>query len=73
LATKETSFSRHYLREWREFRGLTQEELAELILRTTMTVWRIENRKSGLTQVVLDSLAKVLNTTRGAILDHPPD
>jgi transcriptional regulator with XRE-family HTH domain len=66
-------YSRHHLRDWRKFRGLTQEELGNRIDRTTATIWRFENRKSGLTQAVLDRLAKVLNTSRGAILDHPPD
>ena len=66
-------FSRHHLRDWRKFRGLTQCELAELIEKTTSTVWRLENRESGLTQPVLDTLAKVLRCSRGDILDQAPD
>ena len=65
--------SRHYLREWRKHRGLTQEQLAELIEKTASTVWRIENRQAGLSQHILDRLAKALGCSRGAILDTPPD
>ena len=66
------AFSRHYLRDWRKFRGMTQLELAELIDKTASTIWRLENRVSGLTQPMLDALAKALGTSRGAILDQPP-
>jgi transcriptional regulator with XRE-family HTH domain len=65
------AYSRHYLRDWRKFRGMTQFELADLIQKTASTIWRLENRESGLTQQMLDALAKALGTSR-AILDQPP-
>lgn len=70
--TKKTKYSRHFLKEWRKKRGLTQVQLAERIDRTHPSIQRMENRTQALTQPVLDDLAIALKTTRGAILDRPP-
>lgn len=67
-----TPLSRHFIREWREYRGLTLEQVAELIDRTHASVQRIETRKQAVTQPVLDALARVLGATRGDLLDRPP-
>lgn len=69
---KPPKFSHHFLKEWREKRGFTQERLGERIDRSHATVQRIESRQVALTQPVLDQLARVLKTTRGKILDEPP-
>ena len=65
-------YSRHHLRSWRRHRGLTQEMLAEQIGKVGQTIWRYENYKCALRQDTLDALAKVLETSRSAILDTPP-
>lgn len=65
-------YSRHFLKEWRKKRGLTQERLAELINMTHASVQRYETRQQPLSQEVLDQLALALRTSRGAILDDPP-
>lgn len=69
---KKPRFSRHFLKEWRLKKGLTQEELGALIGRSHATVQRIETRQTALTQPVLDELALALKTSRGKILDEPP-
>jgi transcriptional regulator with XRE-family HTH domain len=65
-------FSKTNLRLWREYRGHSQEFLSDLVGRTKGTVWRWENRLSGLSQEMLDKLAEVLNTSRSNILDGLP-
>jgi len=65
-------YSRHYLKEWRKKRHMTQEELAERIGMTHPSIQRMEARTQPLSQEVLDGLALALNTSRGAILDQPP-
>jgi transcriptional regulator with XRE-family HTH domain len=62
----------HHLRAYRKRAGFSQEGLADRIERCTTTIWRYENGVSGMPQGVLERIAKVLNTTPGAILDHLP-
>jgi transcriptional regulator with XRE-family HTH domain len=65
-------YSKHHLRAWRRHRGYTQEFLASMIEKTTITVWRLENQFSGYTQQTLEALAEAPATTPGALLDGPP-
>jgi DNA-binding Xre family transcriptional regulator len=64
--------SRTYLREWREHREMTQTKLADASEITKCHFWRIENRHVALTQRILDTFARVLQTTPGDILSYPP-
>jgi transcriptional regulator with XRE-family HTH domain len=66
------NYSKTYLRAWRRHRGYSQELLATMIEKTTITIWRLENQFSGYTQRTLEALAKALATTPGALLDGPP-
>jgi transcriptional regulator with XRE-family HTH domain len=63
---------RHFIREWREFRGLSQEKLAELIGTTKASISRIENLKQGYTQEILEAMADELGTHPGVLLMRPP-
>lgn len=72
IQPKRPKFSRHFLKEWRDKRGLTQERLGELVDRSHASIQRMEARQQAITQPVLDDLAVALKTTRGAILDRPP-
>jgi len=65
-------FNRHFLKEWRERKGFTQESLADRIDRSHATIQRIENMQQALGQPVLDRLAAALGVTRGQILDEKP-
>lgn len=44
---------RHYVREWREFRGLSQERLADRIDKSRGLIAQIE---SGITELTLDNM-----------------
>ncbi|MGH6875936.1 MAG: helix-turn-helix domain-containing protein [Rhizomicrobium sp.] len=63
---------RHFIREWRVFRGLTQEYLAEQIGATKASISRIENFKQSYTQEILEACAEVLGTHPGVLLMRPP-
>ena len=64
---------RNYLRHWREFREMTQEELADKIGTTKAVISLLENEKRPLSSKWLRKLADVLDTQPGHILDHDPN
>lgn len=61
-----------FLREWRDFRGLTQEVLAELAGTTHATVSRIESGKIKPSMRMLNQLASALGTEVALLLLRPP-
>jgi transcriptional regulator with XRE-family HTH domain len=63
---------KNFIREWREFRGLTQEQLAERIARTKATVSRIETGDIAYTREFLEVAADVLGTHPGILLIRAP-
>lgn len=63
---------RTFITEWREFRGLSQERLAELLDTTKGTISRIENMKIGYTQDFLEGCADMLGTHPAILLSRPP-
>lgn len=63
---------RHFIQEWREFRELTQEELAERLDMTKASISRIENLKQGYTQNFLEACADALGTHPGTLLMRGP-
>ena len=63
----------HFLAEWREFRQLTQEQLAEGVGTDKSVISLLEDRKRGLSNKWLHKLARALKTTPGAILDYDPN
>jgi transcriptional regulator with XRE-family HTH domain len=64
--------SRHFVREWRKFRGLTQEKLAERLETTKANISRIENLHQGYTQDFLEACADVLKTEPAMLLTRNP-
>lgn len=60
------------LRAWREFRSLTQQQLAEKIGTTAAVISLLENGQRGLTATWLNRLAPQLQVTPGFLLDHDP-
>lgn len=60
------------LRAWREFRSLTQQQLAEKIGTTAAVISLLENGQRGLTAAWLNRLAPQLQVTPGFLLDHDP-
>lgn len=61
------------LRLWREYRKLTQEQLAEKIGTTAAVISLLESGKRRLSLKWLLKIAPALKTTPGFILDHDPD
>lgn len=51
---------RHFIRQWREYRGLTQDQLAERLDTSKASISRIENFKQPYTQDLLEALADAL-------------
>lgn len=62
----------NYLRAWRSFRKMTQEQLAEKVGTTQHQIAFLENGDRGLSAKWLRRLAPVLDTTPGMLLDHDP-
>lgn len=63
----------HYLREWREFRGFTQDQLGAAIGTNGSVIHLLENGQRRLSEKWLRKLAKPLGTMPGAILDYDPN
>ena len=62
----------NFLRQWREFRGMTQEELAAKVDTNANMIGYLEGGKRGLSAKWLRKLAPALDTAPGMILDHDP-
>lgn len=61
------------LRVWREFRKLTQAELAERVGTNANMIGYLESGERGLSAKWLRKLADALKTTPGMLLDHDPN
>lgn len=62
----------HFIKEWREFRDLTQEQLAEAIGTTKASISRIEDHLTGYTQDSLELIARVLWVHPSILLARRP-
>jgi transcriptional regulator with XRE-family HTH domain len=62
----------NYLQVWREFRGMTQEKLAEEAGTTGSVISMLEAGERGLSAKWLRKLAPILDTTPGHLLDLDP-
>ena len=60
------------LRAWREFRKLTQEDLAEKVGTTAAVISLLENGQRGLSASWLQRFAPHLEVPAGYLLDHRP-
>ena len=61
-------YRKNFLREWRDYRGYTLEELARLSGMTAGNISHLENQKHGYTQFALEALGKALEVEPGMIL-----
>lgn len=64
--------ARHYIREWRLHRALTQEQLAGRLDTSKTTISRIEAGKQPYTQDVLEALAEALGCGPADLLMRDP-
>lgn len=62
----------HYLKEWREYRGLTQAQLANSVGTNANVISELEHSKRRLSDKWLQKFAIPLQTRPGAILDYDP-
>lgn len=63
----------NHLRAWREYRGLSQPELAERIGTSHQVIGYLERGRTQLSAKWLRKLAPALDTTPGMLLDHNPN
>lgn len=62
----------HFIREWRKFRGLTQQRLAERVDMAVPSISQLETGKQGYSQDTLERLADALNCQPGELLMRDP-
>lgn len=61
-----------FIREWRETRGLTLEQLADRVGTTHATLSRIERGKQPYSQALLEAIAEALQTDPPSLLIRNP-
>jgi transcriptional regulator with XRE-family HTH domain len=62
---------RHYLREWREHRGLTQQQLADRLDTGKDQISRWESGKRGMGAEVIAALSEALQLDPGDLVRDP--
>jgi transcriptional regulator with XRE-family HTH domain len=65
--------SMNHLRAWREYRGLTQAQLGELVGTTDNVISMLESGGRQLSPKWLSKLAPVLKTRAGFLLEFAPE
>lgn len=73
MAKKASKESVNHLRAWREYRGMTQEELAEKVQTAGNVIGLLESGGRGLSNKWLRKLAPALGTRPGFLLDFDPN
>jgi transcriptional regulator with XRE-family HTH domain len=63
---------RHFIKQWRKFRHLTQEQLAGRIDVTAGAISQLESGRIGYTQATLEALAEALSCSPGDLLNVDP-
>ena len=61
-----------FIKQWREHRGLNQEQLAERLEMTQSHLSMLENGKRGYTQETLEAVAHALQTDPASLLMRDP-
>lgn len=69
---KKRQFRRTYIRQWREHRGLTLEQLADRVEMTPSYLSMFERGQRGYTQNTLEALADALQTDAASLLMRDP-
>lgn len=71
--TKPQQTPRHFIREWRKFRDLTQQQLADRIGSAVSTISQLENGQQGYSQALLEALAEALSCETWDLLHVDPN
>jgi ribosome-binding protein aMBF1 (putative translation factor) len=69
---KQKERRRIFVREWRKYRGLTQEALAERVGWGVSNISQLEQGRQGYSQEGLEALADALRCEPGQLLDVDP-
>lgn len=69
---KEPQRRRHFIKEWRKFRGLTQEQLAERVGVAVSSISQLETMKQGYSQPTLEAIADALQCEPADLLMRKP-
>lgn len=72
VAKKKRVLRRHYFKEWREHRGLTQEQAAARLDLDRTTLGRVENRRTPYSQAILEAAAEAYGCEPWDILNVDP-
>lgn len=70
--TQKRQFRKTYIRQWREFRNLTQEQLADRLEMTSSFLSMLERGQRGYTQETLEAIAYALQTDVASLLMRDP-
>lgn len=63
---------RYFFKEWRKYRGYTQEDLAAIVGVTPSSISQLETGKQGFTDTTLAALADALSCSPGDLLMRNP-
>ncbi|MCA1490119.1 helix-turn-helix transcriptional regulator [Ensifer sp. NBAIM29] len=63
---------RHFIKEWRKYRRLTQEQIASALGYAVSSLSQLENGKQGYSQAILEALGEVLQCTPAELLSVNP-
>lgn len=63
---------RHYIREWRDHKGLTQDQLAERVGLSRTQISRIENHRQGYSQELLEAVADAIGVSAATLIMRAP-
>jgi transcriptional regulator with XRE-family HTH domain len=69
---KPARFRPTFIAQWRDFRRLTQEQLADRLDMTQSHLSMLENGKRGYTQETLEAIAEALQTDVASLLMRNP-
>lgn len=72
MAKKRKAYRRTFIRQWRQHRGLTLEQLADRVEMTPSGLSMLERGQSGYTQERLEQLALALSTDPASLLMRDP-
>lgn len=64
--------ARHFLREWRKFRGYTLEAVADRVGMSHQNLGKIERGKVPYNETLLDILADIYRADRGSLIMRDP-
>lgn len=66
-------YRRTFIRQWRQYRGLTLEQLADRIEMSAPALSLLERGQSGYQQSTLEALAEALQTDPASLLMRNPE